>query len=411
MKKRRVFFRIFPFNILSFPVLSNVWEQNNIDINFEIRIIDSTDALEQTNFRQGDVLLYSFMTPYLPLVHSEIARIKNSDTGVLIAAGGPHVTGEQELAAEAGFDILFAGAGEENFLKFGHDLLDRRAHEEIYRSDTETGNSNLNKYLPVSRYLKTIPPLEITRGCSWKCKYCGTGMYDINFRSLDSVKLYLDEMKRKKLKRVNFISPSAMEYHAHKKKKMNIEKIEEFLRLIRSYDFKFIEYGIFPSEIRPDTVSDEGMKILKKYVSNRAITIGAQSFLDSRLRALARGHGTADIEKAVATANDYDFLVNLDFIIGFPGETPEERTITIDGIKSLTEKYRVKTQLHFFFPLPGSSYAYRFPSFLTNEEKERLLTLKKNGISKTGWINNEKQVIRYFNWLKHYFPTYYSRYY
>lgn len=411
MKKRRVFFRIFPFNILSFPVLLNVWEQNNIDKDFEIRFIDSSDALGQIKFREGDVLLYSFMTPYLPLVHNEIAGIKKSNPGVLIAAGGPHVTGEQELAAAAGFDILFAGGGEENFLLFGHNLLGNSSHKKIYRCNTENENNNLNTYLPVSRYLKTIPPLEIVRGCYWKCKYCGTGMTGINSRSLDSVRLYLEEMQRKKLKRVNFISPSAMEYRAHKKRKIDTGMIEEFLRLTRSYDFDFIEYGIFPSEIRPDTVSDEGMKILKKYVSNRAITIGAQSFLDSRLKALARGHSTAAVENAVAAANGHGFLVNLDFIIGFPDETPAERALTIAGIKKLTEKYRVKTQLHFFFPLPGSGYEYRLPSFLTNAEKEELLALKKDGISKTGWINNEKQVIGYFDWLKQNFPTYYSRYY
>jgi B12-binding domain/radical SAM domain protein len=411
MKKRRVFFRVFPFNILSYPVLLNAWEKNDLHKKFEIIIIDSKDTLEKIKFRNDDVLLYSFMTPFLPLVHSEIIKIKSSNTGVLIGAGGPHVTGEQELVSEIGFDLLFAGAGEDNFLKFGRDLLDNKINKGIYWCDTDRENSRLNEYLPVSQYFKTIPPLEITRGCFWKCKYCGTGSHDIHFRSLDSIALYLDHMKRNKLKRVNFISPSAFEYEAYDRKKINIGKIAEFLELTRSYEFKFIEYGIFPSEIRPDTISDDSMKILRKYVSNRAITIGAQSSLNSRLKSLGRGHSVEDIEEAVAAANAHDFLVNLDFIVGYPDETPEERALTIDFIKKLSGKYRIKTQVHFFFPLPGSSYAYRLPSFLTQSEKDKLLTLKKSGISRTGWINNERQVMGYFNWLKEYFPSYFSRYY
>ncbi|MCK5055473.1 MAG: TIGR04013 family B12-binding domain/radical SAM domain-containing protein [Candidatus Aminicenantes bacterium] len=407
-KKRRIFFRVFPFNRLSYPVLLKAWECSKIDREFDIKIIDRDDIFKKIDFKKDDVLLYSFMTPFLPLIHNEIAAIKSS--GALIVAGGPHVSGEQDLAFAAGFDILFVGAGEDSFLRFGRDLLDNNIEKEKYHSRPGRENSNLNDYLPISKYLKTIPPIEIMRGCFRKCKYCGTGLQDVHFRSLNSIRSYLDEMKQKKLKRVNFISPSALEYEAKKGKPAPVEKIEKLLQLVQSYEFKFLEYGIFPSEIRPDTLSDESMKVLKKYVSNRAITIGAQSSLDSRLKELGREHNTADIIKAVEIAKANDFTVNLDFILGFPDETTEERALTIEFIKKITGRYRVKTQLHFFFPLPGSGYGYRFPSFLTLSEKENLLKLKKDGICRAGWIDNEKQVIRYFNWLERHFPGYYSRY-
>jgi len=128
------------------------------------------------------------------------------------------------------------------------------------------------------------------------------------------------------------------------------------------------------------------MEVLKRYVSNRVITIGAQSSSNSRLKELARGHNITDIEQAVEIANNHGFLVNLDFIIGYPDESREERECTIEFIKKLRRKHRIKTQLHFFFPLPGSSYAHRFPSFLTQEEKEHLMKLKRSGISRTGWM-------------------------
>jgi radical SAM superfamily enzyme YgiQ (UPF0313 family) len=172
-----------------------------------------------------------------------------------------------------------------------------------------------------------------------------------------------------------------------------------------------MEYGIFPSEIRPDTVSDETMALLKRYVSNKSLTIGAQSSLAGRLKDLHRGHKVEDIENAVVMAKANGFSVNLDFIVGYPDETAEERETNIAFIKRLNKTYGIKTHLHFFIPLPGSAYAYRFPSFLSPGVKEQLQRLRTAGIAAGGWLDNEKQAAAYLQWLNQYFPDYYSRYY
>lgn len=413
MRKRRIIFRFAPYNRLSFPVLLNVWETHGIDHRFEI-VIREKPLTEKPAQPMGkdDVVLFSFMTPHLPLVHREINAIK--ETGALIAGGGPHISGEQELAVETGFDILFAGAGEINFLAFGMDLLDnlldnKSEKKKIYKSPPNDTDA-LNRYVPVSKYIKDLPPLELMRGCYWNCSYCSTGKNNPAFRSLESVEAYLDEIARRRFKRINYICPSAMEYQAPKGRKLNIEKIEALLRLTKSYDLTFIEYGIFPSEIRPDTVTGEGMRMLKKYVSHKAVTMGAQSGTNERLKALKRAHTVADIEAAVAAANDAGFLAYLDFIIAYPDETPEERRETLEFIQRLNKNYRIRTQLHHFFPLSGSAYAFRFPSFLPESEKIQLTTLKKSGLSRDGWVGNEKQTKDYFNWLQKNFPGYYSKY-
>ncbi|MCI0470058.1 MAG: cobalamin B12-binding domain-containing protein, partial [Candidatus Aminicenantes bacterium] len=130
MNKHRIFFRVFPFNILSYPPLLHTWERNNIDREFEIIIIPGREALKRIKFNKDDVLLYSAMTPFLPRVHGEILSIgKNSAVDIngagcpLIAIGGPHANGEQDLAFAIGCDIIFAGHAEDSFLRFAHDLL------------------------------------------------------------------------------------------------------------------------------------------------------------------------------------------------------------------------------------------------------------------------------------------------
>jgi B12-binding domain/radical SAM domain protein len=392
-------------------VLLNAWESLQIDRHFEISIREKPlDTPPYPSIAPDDVILFSFMTPHLPPVHREIKKIK--ETGAIIAGGGPHITGEQELLFEMGFDILFVGPGETSFLTFGRDLLENHLEKKkIYRCpDPGTRARDLNGYFPVTKYLKGLSPLEIMRGCSWNCKYCTTGRQRAVFRELDSIKSFLDRVRERKFTRINYICPSSMEYRASAGRKLNLEKIEEILCLTRSYSFKFVEYGIFPSEIRPDTVSEEGMRMLKKYVSHKAVTLGAQSGADRRLKELNRGHAAEDIERAAAIANACGFLANLDFITAYPGESPAERRVTLDFIKKLNKKYRIRTHIHHFFPLSGSAYAFRFPSFLSEEERNALRKLTTSGISRDGWIKNEEQVKEYFEWLKENFPAYYARY-
>jgi B12-binding domain/radical SAM domain protein len=407
--KRRIILRISPYNRLSFPVLLNAWEQHHIDNEFAIIIRESPLSPGET--RTGDVLLYSFMTPFLPDVHAEIKEIKQTKQDILIAGGGPHITGEQELSSQIGFDTLFIGPGEGNFLQFGRDLLDNRPlpGQYIYRDD-ENGD-DFNRYLPISKqHMGTIPPLEIMRGCRWHCRYCSTHLHNTRFRDMVSIDAYLRAMKEKNICRINFISPSSMEFGAAGARQVNLARIAELLELTGSYGFRFVEYGIFPSEIRPDTVTDEGMALLKKHVSHKYVTLGAQSGVNTRLKELGRGHTTEDIEAAAAIVNANGFSAYLDFIVGCPDETPEERRATIEFIKRLGKKYRVRAHLHHFIPVSGSPYTYRFPSFLCEAEREQLRKLRSAGIASDGWVSNEKRAAQYMAWLKNHFPDYYARF-
>ncbi len=401
MNKRRIIFRVFPFNLLTFPTLLNAWEQEGIDKHFEIIISDVP-----VQYRDGDVLILSFMTPHLPEIEREISSITKN---VLIAAGGPHITGDPELAEKLGIHILFRGDGEETFIEFGKDLISDNVptNGKIYFPEKKT---EPDKYMPFSKYFKIVPPLQIFHGCFWKCKYCQTGTGGRSFRSLDSIKTFLTKLKSKGFKRVTFISPSALEYGSSKPGKPDIEKIAALMELVSSFEFSFFEYGIFPSEIRPGTLNKELCKLLRDHVSNNRITLGAQSGSDHRLRELNRGHSTKEVITDVETANSHGFIANLDFIMGYPDETSDERETTFNFIRALSRDHKVKVHLHHFFPLSGSSYQFRLPTFLDNKDKIYLRELRKSGISTDWWEKHEKAVRNYFLWLKKYFPEYLNKY-
>lgn len=424
-KKQRVFFRIFPGNRLTMPLLLNIWEKNGLDRCFDILLADSAPGRlpnrQMGAIGPGDVLIYSFMTPHLPWVAEEIGRLRAASAALpLLAAGGPHVSAEPDLAPAYGFNVLFIGPGEKTFLQFGRDLLAGKigSGEPVVYDGRETpaagnpgrGPESWENYIPVSSYFKTIPPLEITRGCFWNCGYCQTGGMPPRFRDLDSISAYLAELQKRKLPRVGFISPSALEYGSAERGRPNLERIGSLLQLCRAAGFRFIEYGIFPSEIRPDTVSGDALSLLARYVANRRLTFGAQSASDERLSVIGRGHKKEAIVAAVAAANDAGFAANLDFIIALPGETAEDRRDLLDLLKTLRQKYRVFFQLHHFFPLAGSRFARRLPSYLSSAERQTFGDLKKNGLASDWWLEGEKTVREYFCWLKKSFPAVFKEY-
>ncbi|MEI6614281.1 MAG: TIGR04013 family B12-binding domain/radical SAM domain-containing protein [Chrysiogenales bacterium] len=425
IKKRSVLFRVFPGNRLTMPLLLNIWEKNGLDRYFDIQLADAAPgrlSLRQTgSVGPEDVFIYSFMTPHLPWVAEEIGRLR-SGTGVvpLLAAGGPHVSGEPELAFGCGFNVLFRGPGEKTFLEFGLDLLAGKivaGETVIYDGRSMSLADEVNHttaswedYIPVSTYFKTIPPLETTRGCFWNCRYCQTGGEKPRYRGHDSIRAYLEELQRRRMPRVGFISPSAMEFGAKTRNTPNLERIEALLELCRAAGFSFIEYGIFPSEVRPDTVNSDALNLLRRYVSNHRLTFGAQSASDERLTAIGRGHQLDDIVNAVKMANDAGFAANLDFIIALPGETAGDRRDLLELMKTLRQKYRVFFQLHHFFPLAGSPFTRRFPSYLNAVERQTFSDLKKNGLASDWWLEGEKTVQNYFSWLEKKFPAVFKEY-
>jgi radical SAM superfamily enzyme YgiQ (UPF0313 family) len=420
--KKRIAFRIFSGNRLTVPLLLNVWEKNRLDRHFEILAIDAEPgrltAAQNTALRSSAACVYSFMTPHLPLLAAEVKMLRATGRPQpLLVAGGPHVSGEQELARACGFDVLFSGAGEETFLRLGRDLLAGKILApgvssacDLAKEEVRSEEKGWETYIPVSKYFKTVPPLEIVRGCFWKCRYCQTGGSKPIGRGDESIGLYLDALRRRRLPRVGFIAPSALEFGGVRPGLPDLERIGRLLELCRRAGFRFIEFGIFPSEIRPDTVSADALRLLRRTVANRRLTFGAQSANTVRLAAIGRGHAAAAIENAVATANEAGFDANLDFIIALPGETAAERRQLLEFMASLRKKYRVYFQLHHFFPLAGSAFARSKPSFLGDEERRAFSALKKSGLASDWWQEGERSARDYLTWLERDFPDIFAQF-
>ena len=105
-------------------------------------------------------------------------------------------------------------------------------------------------------------------------------------------------------------------------------KLEKTFDLSRLQEFT-VEAG------RPDSITAEKLEVMKKHKVNR-ISVNPQSMNDKTLDLIGRRHSAEETVRAFALAREAGFdNINMDLILGLPGEGPEEVAETIRQIKVL----------------------------------------------------------------------------
>jgi B12-binding domain/radical SAM domain protein len=342
------------------------------------------------------ILSFSFMTVQLESVARALrAILQNRRAADLFIAGGPHAAALPEETLRLGFDVVFSGEAEETFPAFIQSVLENRNWQAIpgIAWKDAAGNQRRNAPAPApalddcwtcSRRFGITAPLEITRGCFFACKYCFTPrLFDghVRHRSIErAVSLAADYHRY-----VSFLSPNAFSYGATKKAEVNIAHIVRLLSGIKDAHPELeINFGTFPSEVRPEYVSREVIRELKPLIANRYMTIGAQSGSDAVLRAVAREHSVADVMRAIEAVRDEGLHVLVDLIFGLPGE---QRTDVIET-RRLIERFissEVRFRIHRFAALPGTPFATAPPGHIDRETTEFLLHYERKQLVSGEW--------------------------
>ncbi|MHA2170538.1 MAG: TIGR04013 family B12-binding domain/radical SAM domain-containing protein [Candidatus Kariarchaeaceae archaeon] len=299
----------------------------------------------------------------------------------IIITGGPHPIGNPRSMLLNGSDIVCTGEGE---LVFSEIILKFIQEEELkgvsgiaYLNDdnkvvrTKKPNPvNLNEFPPFSVKHQLYRPIEITRGCAWKCRFCQVRSKGspVRHRSLEEVFKYVELTKTHFSERrtdIRFISPNALSYGSIDGKTVNLNQIELLLSGIRKIigpDGK-IYFGSFPSEIRPETISNESVEILKRYTNVTKIILGGQSGSDRVLSFSTRGHDSAETERAVELLRSAGFEVNVDMIFGLPGEEDQDVQSSIKHMDKLLN-LGATIHSHTFMPLVGTPFASEDPGII-----------------------------------------------
>jgi B12-binding domain/radical SAM domain protein len=316
----------------------------------------------------------SFMSVDVPFVKEEMKSIISSLSSkerkkLITAAGGAHPTAAPINTLDLGFDIAAKGEGEIIIEKIVRIIISEDTWEKIpgivytdqefVKENPKPSRVDLNDYPPYSKEPAIHPPIEITRGCSFGCKFCQVPrvLRSIRYRSISSidsiVKYYYEKFKTRNHVDIRFISPNSLEYGSKDHRTPNISALWNLVKTVKNYPVRMF-LGSFPSEVRPEFVIPETVEILQESDS-KIVAIGAQSGNNNMLEKMNRGHSLQDILSCVDYLLGADLVPQLDFILGLPEETAEEMWDTVKIIENLAKK-GCQIRLHGFLPLPGTPW-------------------------------------------------------
>ena len=116
------------------------------------------------------------------------------------------------------------------------------------------------------------------------------------------------------------LSAEELEYLIRElKRKFNFETVKEFT----------VEAG------RADSITEDKLRVLKKYGVTR-ISVNPQTMNDKSLKLIGRQHTVAQVEEAFRLARRCGFdNINMDLILGLPGEDEEDVRRTVEAVKAL----------------------------------------------------------------------------
>lgn len=376
-----LFFHTTPTNKYSINTLVKAIEDiDTINIHF----FRKSTELEKYKIDKNSYIISSFMDFNLEEEVVEITKIKK-DIKIKAICGGPAVN-EKNIKKLDTFDFIFMGEGEEIIRNF----ISKKTNDRIIKNENEI---DINYYGSISEKHKRFGSIEITRGCLYNCFYCQTPRLfgnKIRHKKLEKIIEEIEILLSNNFRDIRFITPNIAGYGSYDKKP-DLKKFAQFVytvnKLVKGRGRVFL--GSFPSEIRPEYISEDLCEILKNNTSSTRITIGAQSLSDNILKKINRHHTADDVIKAVEILYRYGFKSDIDFIFGFPFETKEDLKITKQGIELLTKKYSCIIHLHYFMPLSNTPFENIKPKEITKETRKYLSGLTAKKLAYGQW---EKQI-------------------
>jgi B12-binding domain/radical SAM domain protein len=349
----------------------------------------STGEAPQELAQRKTLLTYSFMLPHAMEVAVEVKKLRQENPELEFVCGGSQPTSAPQQSVEMGFDYVLVGEGEEAFAKFLEAWLEGGVERGVHRA--EKAKVNLDLYPGFSAITEYLPPIEISRGCSCGCMFCGVPRLNaatVRHRSLAAIEDIVKEYFRLKpgRKRIKFLAPNAFAYGSYAGKP-DLKALYALLEMLKRAGVPEINLGSFPSEVRPDYVTREVMELVTPYLSNKTIVMGVQSGSDGMLKKMNRGHSREQAINAISLLREFGFLPHVDFIIGNPGETDEDQFELLNFMEQMIKEFAIKVHMHAFTPLPATPWENKPQTPINEQVKERLRWLERAG-KLDGWWEN-----------------------
>ena len=388
-------------NRYTLAALLGCLEGEGLAKDFRLIIAGSLEELSTKAASGKAIVGFSFMTPHLWEVKEEIEQLKSAaGKETVFVAGGSHATGDPQGTLRLGFDFVFVGESERTLPAFLHQFLYGRLPDApILIGEKDSGL--FASYPPHSLVHRFFSPVEITRGCLYNCSFCQTPRifgHSLCHRNPETLVRYLKEAIPYGYRQIAFISSNAFSYGARGLQGPNLTAMEELLNTCRQAGIGGIHFGCYPSEVRPDWVHPEILQLVKRCCRNNTIVLGAQSGSDFLLSRLKRGHTAAQALAAARSIRQAGFMPHVDFVFGFPGETIEDRQLSLRLMEKMIGEHGAKIHAHTYLPLPGTPLFHEHPSRLDPDTKNELMNWERKKKLDGWWKEQETMAWKIIEW-------------
>ncbi len=353
---------------------------SNLDPDrFDVRIVDARiepDPLKRVIAETQDALCFGVtMLTGRPLEDAlrVLRAVKQARPDLPTIVGGWHPSlFPVDTLGEPSIDITVAGQGERSFAEIVERLASGGTVEGIggvaYRdgntvkTNARRGLESLDAFvppnfdlIPVERYfaLKGQRQLDyITSvGCNFRCAFCADPfVYGRDWKAISATRLGEQiEMlwRRYRFTDLNFQDET---YFTHRHRVAEI--CEEFLRR----GIKFSWAGTLRAD-QGVRLPDEIWRLCVRS-GLRRVLVGVETGSRRMMERIQKDTTVDAVLETAAKCRAHGIAVIFSFIVGFPGETPEEVEATLGLIKTLRAMSpKFETPLFYYKPYPGSALA------------------------------------------------------
>ena len=345
-------------------------------LNIPVRILDSqaegmtiAEVVSAISSGNEKLIGITMLTPAFGVVKALCRKIKMICPNRTIVLGGAHCTvlPERTLKEIPEADIICIGEGEITFSEIAQmkDLSSLsgikgiyfRTKDSIIKTDERPPVQDLDRIPPPARHLLPMgkyhltasrvsgsgycPTILVARGCPFSCTFCSR-TFGRTFRT-HSISRIVSEIQ------------SLIDTYQISQLNIEADTLTVNKKFIKSLCIGLFESGIsrqvrWTCESRVDTVDEELLKLMHKagcWQISYGVETGSQRLLDSINKSIS----LEQIEQVFQITKKVGITIRGFFMLGLPGETPEESQATIDFAKKLNPLW---AQFTVTVPYPGT---------------------------------------------------------